>query len=98
MLPLPPLTLCVCLARYVCAQSSSEIQAARALKQKQPPSPWRDTDVQQNLDRFQRMRDGAYAEGEVRVPSPPLNQSFFLFLHSPIWILLLFFVRILIFF
>lgn len=53
---------------YVCHQTSDEVKASREIARKReeggnPNSPWRDRSVEENLAEFQKMRDGAYAEG-----------------------------------
>eukprot|EP00474_Spongospora_subterranea_P001779 CRZ02237.1 hypothetical protein [Spongospora subterranea] len=50
---------------YVCHQTQAEIKAARAARMDQPPSPWRDTPIEENLRKFEWMRQGRYKEGEV---------------------------------
>lgn len=50
---------------YVCHQTQDDIKAARAERMAQKPSPWRDTSPEENLQKFEWMRQGRYAEGEV---------------------------------
>ncbi|WP_071705610.1 glutamine--tRNA ligase/YqeY domain fusion protein [Murdochiella vaginalis] len=50
---------------YVDDLSAEEMRAYRGtLTEPGKPSPWRDRSVDENLDLFQRMRDGAFADGE----------------------------------
>lgn len=50
---------------YVDDLSAEEMRAYRGtLTEPGKPSPWRDRSVDENLDLFQRMRDGSFADGE----------------------------------
>jgi len=63
---------------YVCHQSGDEIAASREARE---PSPWRDTPVEVNLRKFEDMRRGMYAEGEVslRMKMDVKNENYNMF-------------------
>ena len=49
---------------YVCSLSLEEIRAGRGTPSEPgTPSPWRDRDIEENLDLFRRMRAGEFEEG-----------------------------------
>lgn len=50
---------------YVCHMSAEQIKESKSLKQKQPPSPWRDRPIAESLREFKRMSQGCYAEGKA---------------------------------
>lgn len=50
---------------FVCHMKGDEVKEAKKLKQKQPPSPWRDRPISESLMEFEKMRKGYYAEGEA---------------------------------
>eukprot|EP00471_Norrisiella_sphaerica_P011500 CAMPEP_0184501198 /NCGR_PEP_ID=MMETSP0113_2-20130426/46968_1 /TAXON_ID=91329 /ORGANISM="Norrisiella sphaerica, Strain BC52" /LENGTH=774 /DNA_ID=CAMNT_0026889875 /DNA_START=42 /DNA_END=2366 /DNA_ORIENTATION=+ len=50
---------------YVCHMTGDQVKEAKKLKQKQPPSPWRDRPIKESLYEFDRMRRGYYDEGEA---------------------------------
>jgi len=65
---------------YVCDLSADEIRETRGTaKEPGKPSPWRDRSVEENLDLFQRMRDGEFPDGsrtlraKIDMASPNFN-------------------------
>lgn len=52
---------------YVCHMTPEEIEASRGGAAKGPRwnSPWRDRPIQENLEEFQKMKDGQYEEGKA---------------------------------
>ena len=47
---------------YVCHQTADEMAEGR---EKKTDSPWRNTSVEENLKKFQDMKDGKYEEGKA---------------------------------
>ncbi len=65
---------------YVCDLSADEIRETRGTATEPgKPSPWRDRSVEENLDLFQRMRDGEFPDGsktlraKIDIASPNFN-------------------------
>ncbi len=65
---------------FVCDMSPEEISANRGtFDTPGVPSPYRDRSIEENLDLFQKMRDGAFADGEkclrakIDMASPNIN-------------------------
>jgi len=50
---------------YVCHMTGEQVKEAKKLKQRQPPSPWRNRPIEESLYEFDRMRKGYYGEGEA---------------------------------
>ncbi len=78
---------------YVCDLSGEEIRATRGTPTEPgTPSPWRDRSVEENLDLFQRMRDGEFPDGsktlraKIDMASPNFNLRdpvMYRILHTP---------------
>ena len=78
---------------YVCDLSSDEIRATRGTPTEPgTPSPWRDRSVEENLDLFQRMRDGEFPDGsktlraKIDMASPNFNMRdpvMYRIIHTP---------------
>ena len=65
---------------YVCEQTPEEIRANRGtLTEPGKPSPWRDRSVEENLDLFERMKNGEFEDGthtlraKIDMASPNIN-------------------------
>lgn len=65
---------------YVCEQTPEEIRANRGtLIEPGKPSPWRDRSVEENLDLFERMKNGEFEDGthtlraKIDMASPNIN-------------------------